>query len=158
MLKKKRYVPDLQELGALCEANYLRFLKLLPDDRAGTERAFIISHPNQDAASGHEAHIFIRVQEEHKYTTMLEIAQQGLSPHWIQPPRMLVRLYHDASMAEVLSYQNQHRFEGRYQYPNPKMRMPDEKLQLNRFLADWLDHCMKYGHIGTPFAFVPDLD
>jgi len=152
LLRKKRYVPDLQELSSLAEKNYLRFFKLFPDMEAGSERVFVISN-----VSDHQARIIMRVDEVHPYTTMLQIIQQGLSPEWIQPPRMQVRLYHDASMAEVLSYQNEKRFEGRYQYPNPAMRMPDEKLQLNRFLADWLDHCLQYGHIDIPFAFVPDL-
>lgn len=152
MLRKKRYVPDLQELSSLAEKNYLRFFKLFPQMEAGSERTFIIRGSGE-----HEARIIIRVEEVHPYTTMLEIIQQGLSPEWIQPPRMQVRLYHDANMAEVLSYQNQKRFEGRYQYPNPTMRLPDEKLQLNRFLADWLDHCLHYGYVDTPFAFTPDL-
>lgn len=151
MLRKKRYIPDLQELASLAEKNYLRFLKLFPHMAAGDERAFMISH-----GSDHHAQIVMRVEEVHPYTTMLLIEQQGLSPQWVQPPRMQVRLYHDANMAEVLSYQNEKRFAGRYQYPNPNMRMPDEKLQLNRFLADWLDHCLQYGHINTLFEFVPD--
>ena len=152
MLRKKRYVPDLQELSTLAEKNYLRFFKLFPEMEAVSERAFVISN-----VGDLQARIIMRVEEVHPYTTMLQIIQQGLSPEWIQPPRMQVRLYHDANMAEVLSYQNEKRFEGRYQYPNPTMRMPDEKLQLNRFLADWLDHCLQYGHIDTPFAFTPDL-
>jgi len=152
LLRKKRYVPDLQELSSLAEKNYLRFFKLFPEMEAGSERTFVIT-----GATNQQASICIRVEEVHRYTTMLEILQQGLSPQWIQPPRMQVRLYHDANMAEVLSYQNQKRFEGHYQYPNPAMRMPDEKLQLNRFLADWLDHCLQYGHVDTPFEFVPDL-
>lgn len=151
MLKKKRYVPDLQELSSLAEKNYLRFLKLLSGLEEGGERSFVITANPQ-----HQARITIRVEEEHRYTTMLRLIQEGLSPEWIQPPQMQVRLYHDANMAEVLSYQNEKRFEGRYQYPNPAMRMPDEKLQLNRFLADWLDHCLQYGHIDTPFEFIPD--
>ena len=146
LLKKKRYVPDLQQLSSLAEKNYLRFLKLFPDMEAGAERVFVIS-----SGSSHQARVVIRVEEVHPYTTMLQLVQQGLSPEWIQPPRMQVRLYHDANMAEVLSYQNQRRFEGRYQYPNPTMRLPDEKLQLNRFLADWLDHCLQYGHVDTAF-------
>ncbi|MFP6846400.1 MAG: DUF1249 domain-containing protein [Thalassolituus sp.] len=147
---RKRYVPDLQELAALCEANYVRFLKLLPDSEEGSERVFAITYDSENRAQ-----VRIRVQEQHPYTTMLEVIQEGLSPAWIQPPSMQVRLYHDASMAEVLSYQNQHRFDGRYKYPNPQMRLPDEKVQLNRFLADWLDHCLRHGHVNIPFSFAP---
>ena len=153
MSLKKRYVPDLQELGALCEANYVRFLKLLPDEQAGIERIFIVEQ-GQDR----QARVRLLVEERHRYTTMLRVVQEGISPSWIQPPIMQVRLYHDANMAEVLSYQNEHRFDGRYQYPNPQMRLPDEKLQLNRFLADWLEHCLHHGHAETSFAFSPDFE
>lgn len=149
-MKRKAYVPDLQELASLCEANYLRFVKLLPDSEVGSERLFKIVSTGQ-----RQAQIRIRIDEVHPYTSMLTVEQEGLSPDWIQPPSMSVRLYHDASMAEVLSYQNQHRFEGRYQYPNPQMRMPDEKVQLNRFLADWLEHCLQFGHASHEFSFIP---
>jgi uncharacterized protein YqiB (DUF1249 family) len=149
-LRRQRYVPDLQELALTTESNYLRFLKLLPETDEGGERVFSISgHAEQ------KARIRIRVEEVHPYTTMLTVRQEGLSPEWIQPPSMHVRLYHDVCMAEVLSYQNQHRFEGRYQYPNPQMRMPDEKIQLNKFLADWLEHCLQHGHVEVPFSFMP---
>lgn len=152
-MRRKAYVPDLQELASLCESNYLRFLKLLPDTEAGSERLIGITTP-----SGQQAHIRIKVNETHPYTSMLTVSQEGLNPEWIQPPRMEVRLYHDASMAEVLCYQNQHKFEGRYQYPNPQMRLPDEKVQLNRFLADWLEHCLHHGHTHTPFHFTPSYN
>lgn len=149
-MRRKPYVPDLQELASLCESNYLRFLKLLPDTREGSERVIDIS-----TSGGQQAKIRILVNEAHPYTTMLTVSQEGLNPEWIHPPRMEVRLYHDASMAEVLCYQNQHKFEGRYQYPNPQMRMPDEKVQLNRFLADWLEHCLHHGQVRMPFHFTP---
>lgn len=142
MKPAKRYVPDLQEMAALCEANYLRLLKLLPDDDDG--HAFVLR------AGQHNARVRLVVDEDHRYTTMVSVSQEGLSPQWLQPLSMQVRLYHDARMAEVVGYQNQQRFDGRYPYPNPAMRLPDEKVQLNRFLAEWLDHCLKYGHAEPP--------
>lgn len=151
MNQRQRYIPDLQQLGALCEANYQRFTRLLPQLEVGLERVFAISQGRD-----REAKVSIKIRECHRYTTMLEVSQEGICPSWIQPPHMQVRLYHDANMAEVLSYQNEHRFEGRYQYPNPQMRLPDEKLQLNRFLADWLEHCLHHGHANVSFSFVPN--
>ncbi|MCD8522425.1 MAG: DUF1249 domain-containing protein [Saccharospirillaceae bacterium] len=151
MLKKRqRYVPDLQEMAALCEANYLRLLKLLNGAEVGEMRAFRLSDDL------HCALVRLCVDEDHRYTTMVSVTQEGLSPDWLQPLSMQVRLYHDASMAEVLSYQNQQRFDGRYSYPNPAMRMPDEKVQLNRFLAEWLGHCLQYGQTIQPIV-LPDI-
>jgi uncharacterized protein YqiB (DUF1249 family) len=141
---RKRYVPDLQEMASLCEGNYLRLMKLVPAEES--ERTFVLS------GSSHEARVRLVIDEDHRYTTMLSVYQEGLSPQWLQPLSMQVRLYHDAMMAEVLGYQNQQRFEGRYAYPNSTMRLPDEKVQLNRFLAEWLDHCIRHGRIEATVA------
>lgn len=145
---RRRYVPDLQELAAVCEANYLRLLRLLPDNVQ--QREFVLG---QDRT----AHVRLTIEEDHRYTTMLRIEQEGCSPAWLQPQSMQVRMYHDAAMAEVLSYQHEQRFEGRYAYPNTAMRMPDEKVQLNRFLAEWLDHCLKYGQASQSLIFVNEM-
>ncbi|MEK9714200.1 MAG: DUF1249 domain-containing protein [Thalassolituus sp.] len=155
-MPRQRYVPDLQEMASVAESNYMRFLRLLPETDAGGERVFAIAG-HSGGNPEHSARIRIRVEEVQPYTTMLTVKQEGLAPEWVQLPSMQVRLYHDVSMAEVMSYQNQHRFEGRYQYPNPQMRMPDEKIQLNRFLADWLDHCLQHGLVEKPFSFIPTL-
>lgn len=128
----------------------MRLMKLLADAEAGDECVVNIEQ------NGHQATVAINVLEVHPYTTMLDIRQSGLSPHWVQPPNMQVRMYHDANMAEVLGYQGQKRFEGRYQYPNPTMRLPDEKTQLNRFLADWLGHCLQFGQVNAPFTYMSD--
>lgn len=144
---RRRYVPDLQEMAALCEANYLRLLKLLPDNVQ--QREFMLGN--------HNRRVRLTVEEDHRYTTMLTVEQEGYSPAWLQPQSMQVRLYHDAGMAEVLGYQRQQRFAGRYEYPNPAMRVPDEKVQLNRFLAEWLDHCLKYGQSLPTLTFVNEI-
>lgn len=126
-------------MSSLCEGNYLRLMKLVPAE--DDERSFLLGSSQQGAR------VRIVIEEDHRYTTMLSVYQEGLSPEWLQPLSMQVRLYHDALMAEVTGYQNQRRFEGRYTYPNPGMRMPDEKVQLNRFLAEWLEHCIRHGRI-----------
>lgn len=142
--RRKPYVPDLQEMAALCEGNYLRLTRLLPAGNA--ERTFVIS------SQGDEARVRLVVDEDHRYTSILSVYQDGLSPGWLQPLALQVRMYHDAGMAEVTSWQNEKRFDGRYRYPNPAMRLPDEKVQLNRFLAEWLSHCMRHGRAQQPVA------
>ena len=34
----------------------------------------------------------------------------------------------------------------RYEYPNRDMYQHDEKAQQNRFLGEWLSHCLNHGH------------
>ena len=149
MKLRQRYVPDLQEMASLCEANYARLLRLLPHEQTG--RCFALEH------GLFSANIQLNVEEDHRYTTMLVISQDGYGPAWLQPQSMNVRMYHDARMAEVLSYQRQKRFDGRYRYPNPEMRAPDEKVQLNKFLAEWLDHCLRFGRASQPI-FLKNVD
>lgn len=154
MALKRRYVPDLQQMAAVCEGNFVRLNKLLPDFALGAEQTFIIQGDG-DEGSDRQASVTLRVVESFPYTSSIEVIQQGLCPAWIQPPKMLVRIYHDACSAEVISYQNQKRIHGRYQYPNPEMRLPDEKAQLNQFLAEWLTHCIRYGHAPLALDFSP---
>lgn len=134
---RRRYVPDLQEWGGLCEANYLRLLRLVPQGTVARE--FLLGSSEQGQR------VRLLVEEEQRYTTTLRVEQEGIGQQWLQPQCMQVRMYHDASVAEVLCYQQQGRFDGRYDYPNVHMRQPDEKIQINRFLAEWLQHCLRHG-------------
>lgn len=157
MALNRRYVPDLKKMAAACEGNYIRLNKLLPEFELGYEKSFLISGDSVIDNPAHQARIIIKVIESFTYTSTVEVIQQGLCPEWIQPPSMAVRLYHDARSAEVISYQNQKRIHGKYQYPNPQMRMPDEKAQLNQFLAEWLTHCLKHGHAEVALDFAPNF-
>ena len=87
----------------------------------------------------------IKILEAFKYTTTLEITQKSELKEWMTNPSMLVRVYHDASTAEVVSYQGHHNLKSRYSQPNTKMYHSDEKMQVNVFLGEWLSHCLKVG-------------
>jgi len=87
----------------------------------------------------------ISVVESFKYTTTLEIVQKPSVGKWLSNPTMLVRVYHDASTAEVTSYQSHRNFKPKYSLPNSKMYHRDEKSQINRFLGEWLTHCLEAG-------------
>lgn len=165
MALNRRYVPDLKKMSAACEGNYIRLNKLLPDFQLGCEMSFLMGSVRDGRTLGNEistpeaqanqARITLKVIESFPYTSTIELIQQGACSAWIQPPNMIVRVYHDARSAEVITYQNQKRIQGKYVYPNPQMRMPDEKAQLNQFLADWLTHCFKHGHAEIALDFAP---
>jgi uncharacterized protein YqiB (DUF1249 family) len=63
---------------------------------------------------------------------------------------MTVRMYHDASVAEVISCHGHDRIEPANAYPNRFMHHPDEKSQVNHFLAEWLSFCLKFGCRAVP--------
>ncbi len=89
--------------------------------------------------------VTITILEAFKYTTTLEIIQKPEFRQWMTNPSMLVRVYHDASTAEVISYQGHRNLQARYAQPNPSMYHADEKMQVNQFLGEWLTHCLNVG-------------
>jgi uncharacterized protein YqiB (DUF1249 family) len=146
----RRYTPDLNRLMAQCERNYLRLQQLVPQLQRLSDAAY--SYP--DGVSGLE----LRVLERSRYTTVLMLSQAVLhGATSVAGPRMQIRVYHDARLAEVLSYQGRARLQPRYPYPNPEMMHPDEKQQLNQFLGEWLEHCLARGHRFQPQEAVTDL-
>lgn len=149
---KSRYQVDLSALMAVCETNYWRLRKLLlpvfPELKSGAEFCFAI--PAIDASA--ERQLLLRVLERCAYTTTLDFIEVSDNKHlpkgsdWGLSPQLTVRIYHDAKTSEVIAFQGQRHFQGRYEYPNPLMRQRDEKFQLNNLLADWLNHCLHYGY------------
>ena len=175
MLRSK-YSIDLQKHMAVCDANYIRLLKLLPQletyrdkilenssrrdscfdtidnstkstedsqkSLRGLKREFCIS----DASAIEETvTVELTVLETFKYTNTLQIIQKPALTELIKSPIMLVRIYHDASTAEVISSQGHKNFQARYPIINPKMYHADEKKQVNLFLGEWLSLCLREG-------------
>lgn len=137
MTASRRYRLDFRELMAQCESNYAR---LLPFIRALGE------HDSLDLALGRERPRAIRIHvvERSPYTTTLRLQDQAL--HDTMPaPRLTVRLYHDARVAEVTEASPFRRVQARYPYPNAGMHQRDEKAQWNRFLGEWLTHVHDHG-------------
>ena len=132
-----RYSVDLAALHATCESNYARLLQLFPDYETANCREFHLE-PGQ--------RIRIDVVERCRYTTLMRVCQQGGDKSWLSAPHFDLRVYHDARMVEVISFQAQRLIEPRYEYPNPSMHARDEKAQQNVFLAEWLSHCLQQGH------------
>jgi len=123
---------------AECDANYLRLMKLFPALRERDVSAFaVVTGPAATA-------VRIEVLERARYTTLLRLVQVP-DATWNQRLNLTVRLYHDARSAEVVEYQGKRHFRATYDYPNAQMRQPDEKAQLNRFLGEYLAHCLEHG-------------
>lgn len=133
-MPKRRYCVDLAAAQAECETNYWRLDRLLHAFRE-EDRCFAV---------GAHLQMRIRVQERSPYTTLLDIAQATTGIAALAPS-LTVRVYHDAQLAEVVAFARWRRVLPRYDYPNPAMHQPDEKAQWNRFLRDWLSHCLQYG-------------
>ena len=138
---KARKAVDLAGQMAVYDANYHRIMQLMPAMASEDHREFAV-----DLAGGRRATFRLQVLERCKYTTMLEVRQLQTAGGWQQPAHFTLRVYHDARSAEVTGYRELAHFKASYEYPNPKMLQRDEKQQLNRFLAEWLSHCLRHGY------------
>ena len=105
MAVKRRYVPDLQQMAAVYEGNFVRLNKLLPEFEEGASQTFFLSAVDVHNSDTLPVSITLKVTERFPYTSTVEVVQQGPNVPWVQQPRMLVRIYHDACSAEVTSYQ-----------------------------------------------------
>ncbi|RUR28115.1 DUF1249 domain-containing protein [Vreelandella nanhaiensis] len=140
-MARTAYVTDLKSLQGECSANYLRLLRLVGDMESGQRREIALSSEER-----HFGDLQLTIIEQAPYTTMVDVTQSGPLDAIMDGPRMRVHLYHDVRMAEVTDFQRERHFSGRYRYPNARMYQPDEKLQLNRFLGEWLAHGLAHGH------------
>jgi len=143
-LKRRKYVPKLPDFLALCERNYAQLNRYLADDTVPGHTTVI--------RVTEQHHYRISVTEVARFTTTLQIELTDAREHYFRPG-FVVRLYHDAQVAEVLSCQHVSRFKARYDYPNPEMLLPDEKRQINLLLRDWLKLCAGQGYINRELAF-----
>jgi len=151
----RKYQLNLSYLMNLCDTNYMLMLKILANKECvGEQRCFFIS----DCLS-----YTVTVKEVTRYTSVVSIAQDinvfigknntSTTTHSsptldkLFRPSMLLRLYHDARMAEVISCQDTRHVKPRYDYPNSDMHQPDEKQQINLFLNEWLRLCLRLGQV-----------
>ena len=137
----RRYNIDLGAHLAECDGNYLRLTRLMPDMDHSDRREFRVLFGAAPASSA--ALVSFEVIDRCRYTTVVALRQWAASDS--AETHIKVRLYHDARSAEVIEFQGQRLFEAEYGYPNRKMRQPDEKAQVNRFLREFLNACLTHG-------------
>jgi hypothetical protein len=145
---KNNYQPNLISLMGLCANNYMLLLKLQAGNvDENQQRRFFIN----DLLA-----YTIEVIEVTRYTSLITIIQDKLitvRPDVVKElysalhPKMTIRLYHDARMAEVISNQGITQIKPRYDYPNSGMHQQDEKQQINQFLNEWLHLCLQMGQV-----------
>ncbi len=146
--ERHQYEVDLRAQQAECGANYLRLLKLLPklSERECWE------YTVDGGTNAVSERVRLQVIEHAPYTSTVEIQQLTCALDWSEHSKnriLKVRMYHDAQMAEVVAWNQQWNTRAKYPYPNRHMHQVDEKAQLNRFLGEWLSHCLACGRVVT---------
>ncbi|NMD50848.1 DUF1249 domain-containing protein [Shewanella sp. DNRA4] len=127
--QKPRYQPNVSDFLALCGRNYSYMQKWLPLD---------IAVGQSWQLEGEFGVLVIRILENTKYTQLVEISRPLQIVEFINIPKVLVRIYHDAKLAEVLTGQQIYQLRPVYDYPNLRMYHSDEKYQVNAFLGELL--------------------
>ncbi len=126
-------IPSGKPLMLMYEENYQALTRLLPD----MEADIAILSSSSDLPDLH-----MKVVERGKYTLTITFLH-ALDDSEIVPDMYLkIKVYHDAKVAEVLTYQNKTGFARIYSYPNKKIRYPIEKRRVNQFFSEWLSCCV----------------
>lgn len=128
---RKKYVPDLQKLQSICSRNYGLLVRLLPLEYEQKANWVI-------EVSG-ALEFTLSVVDKTPYTETMKLTQSSPNIPKFMATEIEFRIYHDAQMVEVLSFQKQTRIRQKYTYPNPMLHQKDEKVQVNALLKDWLN-------------------
>lgn len=139
-MSKKAFRINYMQHMAECDMNYLRLIRLLPELSQRDHYRFAVCLPAQ-----HSAEIDIQVIERSPYTTTLRFERSG-GHKLLKAKALTVRIYADAQIAEVLACESGKQLRAKYHYPNQHMYQQDEKVQINRFLGEWLNYCLDFGH------------
>lgn len=128
-LNPKRYQPNINRFLALCGRNYFHILRWLPDG---------IEQGDYWDIYGEHGCLRVRLLENTRYTQLIEIARFVGKTGLVDTPKVTVRVYHDAKLAEVLTSRQIYQLSPVYDYPNIRMHHRDEKYQVNAFLEELL--------------------
>lgn len=134
---------DLPALMELYELNYIQLRRLVPDLDAVQDQSISIVKGALD--------LHLTVRERCRYTSTLHLTYQFADNDGSFPaPDIVVRMYHDAQTAELISRGGRpgchdaeyDRFRNHYSI--------EVKWQGNRFLHKWLGYCLHLGHAFSP--------
>jgi uncharacterized protein len=134
-------------LMALYESNYIRLGWLVPDLPAICDAT--ISNVAGDCP------LHLEICERTRYTTSLTLTylfddQLGQ----VRDPDLLVRVYHDARLAEVRECARWHRHSVLESIRSELARALGDRWLRNLMLNKWLDYCVERGHRFVPASGV----
>lgn len=130
------YRESFAALMDLYENNYIRLKKLIPDILQA-EGSYVSSVAGC-------MDLYMTINQQSKFTSVLSLSysfRRDLGE--VREPDLLIRVYHDVAMAEVLSGQLHH---GQLILKNLPETAIQERWHLNRFLYKWLGFCLHIGH------------
>jgi len=137
----RRQVHDLSALLALYEANYLRFMRLIPE----LERlqGTVVSQ-----VSG-ALDLYLSILHRYRYTTEVQLTYRfGANETGVLEPAARICVYHDAHAAELVAHCRRRRYaQDKPLQAGTRMPLLERKWEMNRFLYKWLRYCHYQGHL-----------
>ncbi|MGR9114894.1 MAG: DUF1249 domain-containing protein [Gammaproteobacteria bacterium] len=120
----------------LCESNYRKLLKLIPELLSLNKSAVGKASKNPD--------LQLDIIERAPHTLTIQLSHCfGGAPDDLMTPEVKVRVYLDAQLAEVLRDCVRSDVSSVFKDPGHAIEILDYKWRLNYFLEKWLDHCLQ---------------
>ena len=133
-------------LEKICESNYQKLLRLIPNLYNIHSRA-IGQHPNKPT-------LHLKIIERTAYTLTLQLTHCFPdTPAELFEPAVKIRLYDDAKLAEVLRDHCRTDVFKVVTDNSQSKKIMDYKWSLNYFLGKWLDYCLQ-----TDYQFEAKLE
>lgn len=143
-LDSKKYTPNLAGFLSTCEKNYYLSKKIVESvgalEKKGEQCTFGLAYNNDQSGI-----VTCTLLEVSAHTVTVEFKQHHPVSEWLPGTCFVVRMYHDAELAEVVEFQGKKHIAVKHAYPNRNMFQRDEKSQHNEFFFDWLQFCMEFG-------------
>jgi len=132
-------------LEQVCESNYQKLLKLIPDLMAFEETAI--------GLAPHHTTLHLEIIERTPYTLTVELSHCfDRNQQEFMAPAVKIRIYRDAQLAEVLSDHARAGVGQVFKDPGLSREIMNYKWRLNYFLQKWLDHCLKKDYLFSSSA------
>lgn len=126
-------------LMALYESNFVRLGWLIPNLRD-------IASPQRSRVAGDPA-LHLVVHERTRYTTTLNLTYFFPSPQGESAdPDLMVRIYHDADLAEAMACTRQHQHRILRAWDTVPGLELERRWARNSMLNKWLEYCAETGH------------
>jgi uncharacterized protein YqiB (DUF1249 family) len=129
-------------LMSLYESNYIK-LCLLASDLQWAANVLVSS-------SARDQDLHVEVLRREPYTTTLRLTYwfKEVDGQSVADPDLLLRVYHDARLAEAVSCADFHRHEKLRELTASRAHTElDRRWRLNMMLNKWLDYLFEVGHI-----------
>lgn len=130
-------------LEQVCESNYQKLFKLIPDLMVFKQTAI--------GLAPHHTTLHLEIIERTPHTLTMELGHCfNKNRNELMAPAVKIRVYLDAQLAEVLSDHARAGVAQVFKDPGLSREIMNYKWRLNYFLQKWLDHCLKNDYLFSP--------